>query len=212
MPPLTEADRGTLDGDSLSFLGVMTGRVPDGRQLYSSLTPAAHGVITIPPDLKIAPGDLAEVKEAIQLWRQWYETFFSEPPVDDSCWLPERMEYAFSVAARLTDGEVPLTAREYYEGHLDWHGFDLNLEVSLGARNDNAITQIKQTLVPAPVTYPRMPAQRSGSLRMPRRLWRRQSRAGRVARMLLVEFAVSYGGDWFVVPGAARQLSLPCRW
>ena len=43
LPPLTEADRRTLDGDSLSFLGVMTGRVPDGRQLYSSLTPARMG-------------------------------------------------------------------------------------------------------------------------------------------------------------------------
>ena len=201
LPPLTEAARSTLDGDSLSFLSVVTGRVPDGRQLYSSLAPAANGVITLPPDLKVAAGDSAEVKEAIQLWRQWYETFFSEPQVDDSCWLPERMEYAFSVAARLTDGEVALTASEYYEGHLDWHDFDLNGEVNLGAGNDNALTEIKQTLVPAPISYRGMPAQRFWEFE-DARVDFGAVKAGpeELARMLLVEFALSYGNDWFVIP------------
>ena len=201
LPPLTDADRSALDGESLSFLGVMIGRVPDGRQLYSSLAPAANGMIAIPSDLKIMTGDLAEVRQAIQLWRQWYETFFREPEVDDSCWLPERMEYAFSVAARLTDGEVPLTAREYYEGHLDWYNFDLNLEVSLGAVNDQSISQIKQTLVPAPVTYRGMPAQRFWEFE-DARVDFGAVKAGpeELARMLLVEFAISYGNDWFVIP------------
>ena len=201
LPPLTDADRSGLDGESLSFLGVMIGRVPDGRQLYSSLAPAANGTIVIPSDLKITPGDLAEVRQAIQLWRQWYETFFSEPGVDDSCWLPERMEYAFSVAARLTDGEVPLTAPEYFEGHLDWYNFDLNLEVSLGAANDHSISQIKQTLIPAPVTYRGMPAQRFWEFE-DARVDFGAVKAGpeELARMLLVEFAISYGNDWFVIP------------
>lgn len=201
LPPLTEADRSTLDGDSLSFLGLMTGRVPDGRQLYSALAPAANGVITIPPDLKVAPGDMAEVKEAVQRWREWYETFFSEPSGDDSCWVPERMEYAFSVAAHLTDGEVSLTAGEYYEGHLDWYDFDLNGEISMGARKDNAITRIKQTLVPAPVSYRGMPAQRFWEFE-DSRVDFGALKAGpeELARMLLVEFALSYGNDWFVIP------------
>jgi hypothetical protein len=201
LQPVTEADRAELDGDSLSFLELMAGRVPDGRQLYSSLTPAANGAIVFPVDLRIAPGDTAEVKQAIQLWRQWYESFFREPVADDSCWLPERMEYAFSVAARLTDGEVPLTAREYYEGHLDWYDFDLNLEVSLGAASDNAIQQIKQTLVPAPVTYRGMPAPRFWEFE-DARVDFGAINAGpeELARMLLVEFAISYGNDWFVIP------------
>src|SRR5262249_47156306 len=132
---------------------------------------------------------------------QWYESFFSEPQADDSCWLPERMEYAFSVGAHLTDDEVPLTAGEYYEGHLDWYDFDLNQNISLGTRNDNAITQIKQTLVPAPVTYRGMPAQRFWEFE-DARVDFGAVKAGpeELARMLLVEFAVSYGNDWFVIP------------
>src|ERR1043166_373772 len=199
--PLTDADQRALDGDSLSFLELMIGRVPDGRQLYSSLAPAANGIITIPAGLKITAGDQAEVRQAIQLWREWYEKFFREPGVDDSCWLPERMEYAFSVAARLTDGERPLTAGEYYEGHLDWYNFDLNFEVSLGAANDNAISRIKQTLVPAPVSYRGMPAQRFWEFE-DARVDFGAVKAGpeELARMLLVEFAISYGNDWFVIP------------
>jgi hypothetical protein len=201
LQPATEADQNELDGDTLSFLELMAGRVPDGRQLYASLTPAANGAIVFPVDLKIAPGDTAEVRQAVQIWRQWYETFFTEPAVDESCWLPERIEYAFSVAARLSDGEVPLTAREYYEGHLDWYDFDLNLEVSLGAANDNAIQQIKQTLVPAPVSYRGMPAQRFWEFEDARvDFGAIDAGPEELARMLLVEFAISYGNDWFVIP------------
>jgi hypothetical protein len=201
LQPATEADQNELDGDTLSFLELMAGRVPDARQLYALLAPGANGAIVFPVDLKIAPGDTAEVREAIQIWRQWYETFFTEPAVDDSCWLPERMEYAFSVAARLSDGEVPLTAREYYEGHLDWYDFDLNLEVSLGAANDNAIQQIKQTLVPAPVSYRGMPAQRFWEFEDARvDFGAIDAGPEELARMLLVEFAISYGNDWFVIP------------
>jgi hypothetical protein len=62
--------------------------------------------------------------KAARLWVQWLETLFSEPEAVNSSWLPERMEYAFSIGARLSDGERVLTAQEYFEGHLDWHAFD----------------------------------------------------------------------------------------
>ena len=91
------------------------------------------------PRLQIAPADLAEVEKAARLWLQWFETLFSEPEADNPSWLPERMEYAFSVATRLSDGECVLTAQEYSDGHLDWYAFDANPEVTLGAAADNAV-------------------------------------------------------------------------
>jgi hypothetical protein len=191
----------TLDDDSLSFLRLMAGRAPDGRQIYAALAPAANGVITLPADLQIAAGDVFEVTTALSLWRGWYETLFSEPGTDDASWIPERMEYGFSVGTRLSNGEVSLTAQEYYAGSLEWHDFDLNQNISLGAVNDNAITPITQTVIPAPVTFRGAPALR---------FWEFEDaqvdfgsiNAGPedLARMLLVEFAVSYGNDWFVIP------------
>lgn len=200
-PALTTEQRATLDSDSLSFFALMASRVPDGRRLYAAFRPTSADGIVVAPALQIAPADLAEVKEAARRWSRWFETLFSEPEAVDASWLPERMEYAFSVATRFSDGECPLTSQEYFEGHLDWYAFDVNLEVTLGAATDNAFTEITRAVIPAPVTFRGMPAMR---------FWEfedAQVDFGSVdagptdlARMLLVEFAVAYGNDWFVIP------------
>ena len=73
--------------------------------------------------------------------------------------------------------------------------------MTLGAAADNAFTEITRTAIPAPVSFRGMPAMR---------FWEfedAQVDFGAVdagptdlARMLLVEFALTYGDDWFVVP------------
>jgi hypothetical protein len=200
-PRLTEEQRATLDSDSLAFIDLMAARVPDGRLLQTAFRVTNAGVIVIAPDLHIAPGDLADVREAARLWLSWFETLFSEPEKDNPTWLPERMEYAFSVGTRFSDGEVPLTAEEYFEGHLDWYAFDVNLEVTLGGASDDTVTEITRSAIPAPVSFRGMPTPR---------FWEfedAQVDFGSVdagptdlARMLLVEFSLTYGNDWFVIP------------
>ena len=76
-----------------------------------------------------------------------------------------------------------------------------NAEVTLGAATDNAVTEVTGTAIPAPVSFRGMPAAR---------FWEfedAQVDFGSVdagptdlARMLLVEFALAYGNDWFVIP------------
>jgi hypothetical protein len=200
-PRLTTEQRATLDNDSLSFIDLMASRVPDGRQLHSAFTVTSAGVIVIAPELQIVPGDLADVREAARLWLTWFGTLFSEPEKENPTWLPERLEYAFSVGTRFSDGECPLTAQEYFEGHLDWYAFDVNLEVTLGGASDNTVTEIARTAIPAPVSFRGMPTAR---------FWEfedAQVDFGSVdagptdlARMLLVEFSLTYGNDWFVIP------------
>jgi len=101
----------------------------------------------------------------------------------------------------MASGEKVLTAQEYYSGHTDWHDFNLNVGASLRGELDPPGSLETQTVVPAPVTYRGMPAAR---------FWEFEDAqvdfgaitAGPedLARMLLVEFAISYGNDWFVVP------------
>jgi len=199
--PLTDQQRDDLDHDSVVFVDLMTGRVPDGRRLAAALRPTSGGEIVLAPTLKIAPSDLAEVREAARLWLQWFETFYSEPEAGNPSWLPERMEYSFSVGAHFSDGERVLTAPEYYEGRLDWYDFDSNVEGALGATADSAFKQVTATAIPAPATFRGMPAAR---------FWEfedAQVNFGAVdagptdmLRLLLVEFALSYGNDWFVIP------------
>ncbi len=197
-PALTPEQRATLDSDSLSFFNLMAARVPDGRRLYTAFR--STGAIVFAPALQIAPTDLAAIEKTARLWLQWFEKCFSEPEATNASWSPERMEYAFSVGARFSDGERVLTADEYFEGHLDWSAFDVNTRASIGA-TDNASAEVTCTVIPAPVSYRGMPAPR---------FWEfedAQVDFGSVdagptdlARMLLVEFALTYGNDWFVIP------------
>jgi hypothetical protein len=198
---LTTEQRATLDNDSLSFFDLLASRVPDGRRLYAAFHSTSTGGIIIASILQIAPADLAEVEKTARLWLQWFEILFSEPEAGNTSWLPERMEYAFSVGTRLSDREHVLTAHEYFEGHLDWYAFDENLEVTLGAAADNVVTEVMRTAIPAQASFRGMPAAR---------FWEfedAQVDFGSVdagptdlVRMLLIEFALVYGNDWFVIP------------
>ncbi len=199
LPP-SDADRKDLDASSLAYLDLVGPRVPDGRRLYAALRPAPGAAIKLPPDLPILPADTAEVEKAAAAWLTWYESLCSEPAVGDSPWVPERLEYAFSVSARLSDGEQVLSAREYADGRLDWYDFDVDPGHSLGAPGGAAV-EIVRTAIPAPVSFRGMAA---------RRFWEFEDaqvdfgsvEAGPtdLVRMLLVEFALAYGNDWFVIP------------
>lgn len=212
---LTSAERKLIDPSSLSYLDLMLPRVPDGRKLYAKLAPAlrpaAPAKPALPSGIKVDAGDTAEVIAAASAWLDWYEHFFSEPEPAKGAWIGERMEYGFSMATRLSSGERVVSAREYLGGHLDWQDFSLNEGAALGAAADAAGTAIEQTLIPTPVSYRGMPAQR---------FWAFEDAAvdfgaldagpEDLARMLLVEFALSYGNDWFVLPIELEVGSL-CR-
>jgi hypothetical protein len=209
--PLTSVQRAALDSDSLNYFDLVATRVPDGRRLYAAFRPNSSGAFVLPASLQIAAADVAEVERAARSWSQWFETLFSEPDAANPSWLSERLEYAFSVGSRLSDREYVLTATEYSEGHLDWYAFDSNLEVTLGGAQDNAVTETSVKVIPAPISFRGMPAAR---------FWEfedAQVDFGSVdagptdlARMLLVEFAVDYGNDWFVIPIELEVGSL-CR-
>lgn len=198
---LTSEQRAALDGDSQIFCNMMMSRVPDGRKLYAAFRSSNGSRMAFEPALQIAPGDVAEIQKAAQRWVQWFDSLFSEPQDDGQSWLADRMEYGVSVAARLGDREHILTAQEYFEGHLDWYAFDENAEVSLGASQDSPPAEILRTAIPAPISFRGMPA---------RRFWEfedAQVNFGSVdagptdlVRMLLVEFTMAYGNDWFVIP------------
>jgi hypothetical protein len=200
-PVLTPEQRATLDSGSLSFYDVIATRVPDGRQLYAAFRPPGGGTMVLAPALQIAPVDVAAVQQIAQRWLQWCETLFSEPDTGNASWLSERLEYAFSVGTRFSDGECVLTAEEYGAGHLDWYAFDANPAVTLGGAADNASTEMTCTAMPAPVSF-------RGAAAL--RFWEFEDaqvdfgavEAGPtdLARMLLVEFALTYGNDWFVLP------------
>jgi hypothetical protein len=196
--PLTPQERSQLDPASIRSFDLLAGRAPDGDRLYADLRAESP---KLPAEPAIDPADVTQVEAAAGEWLAWHESLFSEPAADDSAWLDERMEYAFAVSAPTSAGERALIAREYIDGQLDWYAFNSASGLSLGAAGDALPKQITRTTIPAAVTFRGMPAPR---------WWEFEDAqvdfgaidAGPedLARMLLIEFAVAYGNDWFVIP------------
>lgn len=212
---LTDEQRQSLDSDSLSFIDLVGPRVPDGGKLYAKLNaalrPAPPAKGAWPTDIAIAAGDLTKVQSAAMLWLDWYDALISEPRGANPSWSCERMEYGFSVGARMASGEKVLTAQEYFSGHVDWHDFSVNAGASLKAINDAPSSTIVRTTIPAPVSYKGMPAARFWQFEDARVDFGSVDAGPEdLARMLMIEFAISYSNDWFVIPVDLEVGSL-CR-
>jgi hypothetical protein len=122
------------------------------------------------------------------------------------CWVTNRLEYRFAVAAATAAGEVALAAPDYTGGRLDWYHLDLNADPAqaLGAGRAEPATTVTH-LLPSRVSFSGMPAER---------FWEFEDRAvnlGAVSasaedlgRLVTVEFATVFGNDWWQVPVPAK--------
>ncbi len=128
------------------------------------------------------------------------------------CWVTDRLEYRFSVAAATDNGEVVLAAPEYLGGRLEWYDLDVDEDAShtLGApapEGDGAAPPVH--LLPTRVTFPGMPAERFWELEDAAvDLGAVSAAAEDLGRLLAVEFATVFGNDWWSVPVPARFGSL----
>src|SRR5262245_2949095 len=155
IPPASEAERRSLDSESLRFLQLMAGRALDGARLYTDLAPALRppggGAGALPPQPVIREADRTKITDAAHLWLGWYDTLFDQPsPGGGAPWVPERMEYQFAVSAQTSQGDVWLVAPEYTGGDLDWHSFAVG--ATTPAVLPAAPESITRALIPAPVT------------------------------------------------------------
>ena len=195
-PTLTKEEQAQLDGESLGFFNLVSSRVPDGRLLYKTFRQSA---IDLSQDLGIVHADVPKIQSVMDKWLQWCDAFFNEPDDVPDSWLSDRLEYSFSIGGRFNNGEKVLTAKEYFEGHLDWHAFDVNDSLSLDPPEQ--VTPVVCTTIPAPVTFRGMPAPRFWEFEDARvNFGAVDAGPTDLARMLLIEFALAYGNDWFVIP------------
>ena len=196
---------GATDPAALRFVRSMAGRALDARRLASALRSGTAAALAANPALNVDVGDRAEVAQTASAWLEWYDALTIEPEsATNDAWLPERMEYAVSIAGRLSpkpEDEVTLSADEFDDGVLDWSSFDVNAEVNMGTAGDDRVVAITETTVPAPLTFRGTPAPR---------FWELEDGLidygltpvgpTDLAHLMMIEYANSYGNDWFVVP------------
>jgi hypothetical protein len=194
------AERETLDTETLRFLDLIAGRVPDGDLLYRGLTESLKTTGSLPPNPAIASENRDDVLSVVNTWLDWYRALLSDAGQTGAAWDSEHMEYKFAVSAMGADkNEIVLAAPEYVEGSLDWYSFVHRADAKLGAIGSSV--QIKRSMMPAPLSFRGRPK---------RRWWEfenSQTDFGSVkaapedlSRLMLVEFALIYGNDWFILP------------
>lgn len=197
---------GRIDPVGAARRRLATGRIPDGAAIASDIATrvdAADDVQSLPgavADAADTDGQRGTVRDVLTTWLRWAETYVASPI--GVSWNPHRLEYSFSVQATLSTGDVVLRADEYAGGTVDWHSFDAAPGPALGAAAQHIEPRsVREQALPAPVRYPGMPSDR---------LWAFEDanvylgglKAGSadVARLALVEFALAYGNDWFLLP------------
>lgn len=191
-------------------------RLPDARRAALALAPdgdairLAFSLADFPDEflrnaLGVPPAGLADAEAALRQWTQWYGSRAPDAAAVDAppAWTPERLEYAVAVAAPSAHGETALAAEGYAGGRLDWHAFEgaPGDMPPLGAAADGARPPEARALLPTPVRFPGMPLERwwtfeDGGLDV----GALDSAPEDLARLVLAEFALLYGNDWFVVP------------
>jgi hypothetical protein len=199
--------------DALRFRSIAAGRVTDGEALYQSAKAVANGqtpavpLPTVAADLTVAP--------LLKNFVAYRDSIFSQPE-QDSAWQSGTLDFAFALGspAAAPAQSLTLEADDFPGGRLDWYSFDLNTAVtnatganpsapvnSVAAANPAQITPVSFDFLPNHVVFRGMPDSR---------WWNfedgitdfGQLEADQVdlAKLLVMEFALVYGNDWFSIP------------
>jgi hypothetical protein len=196
----TAPDPVFVSTDALRFRALAAGRVTDGEALYRSAKAAADGQvppIPLPPEAS-NPG-MAPVLAALIAHRG---SIFSEP-AQDFPWQSERLDYRFAIGSPAPDQNLVLEAPEFPGGRLDWHSFSLASAAASPASSDNPAQISTQvfSFLPNHVTFRGMPDARWWNFEdSVTDFGQLDAEHVDLAKLLVMEFALVHGNDWFHVP------------
>jgi hypothetical protein len=175
----------------------LAGRVVDGAALAAAYATAQAGGTPVPP----LPPEAAEpgIPQVLAELADYRASLYSEP-TGDAAWQSRRLDYAASVVSATTAGTTTLTAADFRGGDLDWHSFSYASAAAPPAAGPEPSVETFNFL-PNHVTFRGMP---------PPRWWQFEDAVSDfgsirpaqtdLASMLVMEFALIFGNDWFCVP------------
>ena len=190
------------DGEDLAGsarAAVLAGRVPDAARIEADIAPLADGEGPL-TGLPAGFGGGAKARQVLGAWLRWYRGFLAGPAGSGS-WNPHRQEYAFAVQGELPSGPAVLSSG-YTGGRLDWPDFDAVAGPKLGPTPaGRGGSTDRKVLLPAPARFPGMPADRYWAFE-DANVYLGGIEAGPtdLVKMALIEFSLTFGVDWFVLP------------
>lgn len=189
------------------LITVAVGRGIDGRALYHDLDVALRR--SEPPRLPAKPPVNAANQEAItaaaQSFLAWFDAVTGTGVASTTAWLPERFEYQLALGCAPAPDGTPgptLVADQFDSGRLDWHDFDIGSGPSV-ALPDGAAAPAAQTTryLPSPVHFSGAPVQAHWIFEdASTELGAVEASPEDLATMVVVDFAVRYSNDFFLVP------------
>jgi hypothetical protein len=203
------------DRPGANWAALFAERAINGDALAAAVRPlvATDGSVTgIPAGVAVPAGQRPRVQRALARFLAAHDAFLTEPVTAEAeAWQPGRQEYAFATAAETAAGPVVLRADEYTDGRLDWWAFRASIAPDLGAPDPPrpSTTHVVPAMLPSPVRYPGMPADRLWEFEDARvNLGALDAGPTDLGRLLLVEYGLVYGSDWWVVPATLPVGSL----
>ncbi len=167
-----------LDLATRRFVAFVENRAIDGKRLYDDVTGNSF-TSTISGD-----------------WKAWFDHLYSQPTAAPGAWQPTRLDYEFRLRQGTPMPSGSLHAPSYRNGSVDWDTFVLD---QAPATTFNATTSLP--LTPVHARFAGQPM---------RRWWEFEDSAvdfgaldiakTDLAKLVLVEFALVAGDDWFVIP------------
>jgi hypothetical protein len=184
----------TIDTAYAGVAALLASRVADAALVAAELEAAAD----LPEWLSavVPPSSRARALALTQTWLQWYRRSVAPPAATEASWVGHRLEHRF----RVSDGEVVLAAPEHGGDEVGWHTFDV---LDQEPPQVDAIDRrtLRQRVVATPLRFPGMPASRFWEMEDAQvDLGAVGADPHQLARLLVVECALVYGGDWLVVP------------
>lgn len=179
------------DAGANLLAGLAARRWPDGRAVAASVAAARVAI-----DLRATAQDASALGAVIHAWDAWWGARAGSDTVDT--WIPDRLEHTFAVGVRTPWGRAVLDAAGYPGGRIDWDDFVVSA-MSPGPAPSTEHRQIDA--LPTLLDVPGMPVARFWELEDPRFDPGRVSLGpGDLGTALLVETALTYASDWFLVP------------
>jgi len=178
----------------------------DGKKLYDDIaTDSGQHIHTVGADPSTHT-DLIALGERL---KQWFDRLFCQPLGEEGndAWLPSNLEYQFACSAPKDGGEKVLSAEEYYQGHLDWYNFSIDDKTaSLGAVESTALPDdfnapIIRSFIPTSVQFDGMPNTRWWAFEEGKTNFGDiRPDTTDINKLLLIEFALVYANDWYLLP------------
>lgn len=208
-------DETDADDEGRAYTSVVGGRALDGDDLidaYDYETQAdfesalADDAVDVPLPTGVDPDDQADRDDywaAIETYREWYREIYAEPDADELAWDDDRLEYDFEVSTGSAGRETVLAADEYEGGRLEWYAFEVDHEGSLEPSDADgpASCTVTPDVVPTPSRFKGMPAYRWWEIEDDGVDFSDVEAASEdLSRLLVLEFGLVYGNDWFTVP------------